>query len=381
LGLTPSTSYQFQLVAFRGTLNVNAVFGGLSNVANATTAASAVLPVAAVTVGPASGSVLMGQMVQLIATPKDSAGNLLLGRVITWSSSNTAVATVGGGLVIAAAPGSATITATSEGKSGTAAITVTVPPPSGGVVFQSNWTTALGFSNAAVMDGARWDSHAEFGGGALLSVVAGGPSGYANALQVQQRGTAYAAQVQKTNVLPPGTDFYVRYYMRNDDTSPSGDHVVTCEYSHYYSLTYMRKSSSAAGWQFVIGVFYSAPYPVGYWGPAQTLSHGVWYRLEYYVHWTDATHIQVHPRVYDAAGTLILSDANFLQTDYGAASWNGRSDWTLASYYAAGYNFGVDSPWVPYFAMGNNSQSGSVDTGLFWYYAGVQIRTDTWPGP
>src|SRR5207253_1998147 len=38
-GLTPSTSYALELVAFRGTLNVNAAFGGLSNVtAGATTA-------------------------------------------------------------------------------------------------------------------------------------------------------------------------------------------------------------------------------------------------------------------------------------------------------------------------------------------------------
>jgi hypothetical protein len=36
-GLTPSTAYSFQLAAFRGTFNVNAVFGSLSNVATATT--------------------------------------------------------------------------------------------------------------------------------------------------------------------------------------------------------------------------------------------------------------------------------------------------------------------------------------------------------
>jgi len=33
LGLAPMTTYQFQLVAFHGTLNQDAVFGGLSNVA------------------------------------------------------------------------------------------------------------------------------------------------------------------------------------------------------------------------------------------------------------------------------------------------------------------------------------------------------------
>src|SRR3989442_203193 len=40
LGLVPSTGYDFQLVAFRDTLNLNAVFGPLSNVAAATTAPS-----------------------------------------------------------------------------------------------------------------------------------------------------------------------------------------------------------------------------------------------------------------------------------------------------------------------------------------------------
>lgn len=39
-GLTASTAYGFQLVAFRGTLNVDAAFGALSNVATATTAAA-----------------------------------------------------------------------------------------------------------------------------------------------------------------------------------------------------------------------------------------------------------------------------------------------------------------------------------------------------
>src|SRR5207237_64844 len=37
LGLAAATGYQFELVAFRGTLNVNAVFGNLSNIASGTT--------------------------------------------------------------------------------------------------------------------------------------------------------------------------------------------------------------------------------------------------------------------------------------------------------------------------------------------------------
>src|SRR2546421_252375 len=84
------------------------------------------VPVASVTVSPATGSVLAGQTLQLTATPKDASGAALSGRGVTWMSSNTAVAAVNGsGLVAGVAAGSATITATSEGQGGTAAITVT----------------------------------------------------------------------------------------------------------------------------------------------------------------------------------------------------------------------------------------------------------------
>ncbi len=87
-------------------------------------------PVASVEVTPTSATIQVGQTVQLTATPKDSNGNPLAGRTVTWSSDNTGVASVSGsGLVTGLSAGSATITGTSEGKSGTSAISVTAPPP------------------------------------------------------------------------------------------------------------------------------------------------------------------------------------------------------------------------------------------------------------
>jgi hypothetical protein len=44
LGLSPATNYNFQLITFRGTLNVNAVFGSLSNIASASTTGQAPPP-------------------------------------------------------------------------------------------------------------------------------------------------------------------------------------------------------------------------------------------------------------------------------------------------------------------------------------------------
>src|SRR2546430_14591281 len=69
------------------------------------------VPVNSVTVTPASASIQQGQTIQLTATPKDANGNPLTGPTITWSSSNTAVATVNpGGFVKTGGAGSATIT-------------------------------------------------------------------------------------------------------------------------------------------------------------------------------------------------------------------------------------------------------------------------------
>jgi uncharacterized protein YjdB len=129
-GLAGSTAYQFQLVAFRGTLDVNAVFGELSNIASGTTTTTAPGPVASVAIRPATASIGVGATRQLTATLTDAAGNVLTGRPVTWTSSNTGVATVSAsGLVKAASVGSATITATSEGVGGATAITATAVKP------------------------------------------------------------------------------------------------------------------------------------------------------------------------------------------------------------------------------------------------------------
>ena len=80
--------------------------------------------VASVSVGPDTTTLVAQQTRQLSATPRDSAGNALT-RAVSWSSSTPGVASVSGtGLVTAHGPGSASITATSEGRVGTATVTV-----------------------------------------------------------------------------------------------------------------------------------------------------------------------------------------------------------------------------------------------------------------
>jgi uncharacterized protein YjdB len=86
-------------------------------------------PVASVTVAPASRNMTPGAVASFSVTLRDASGNTLTDRVVSWSSSNLAVATVSGaGLVTAVSIGGpATITATSEGQSGSATVSVVTP--------------------------------------------------------------------------------------------------------------------------------------------------------------------------------------------------------------------------------------------------------------
>ena len=75
----------------------------------------------------------VGDSLALRADPRDQRGGGLSDRAIVWSSSDPAVAPVdsASGLVIARAAGSAEITATAEGKSGRARITILPQPRTG----------------------------------------------------------------------------------------------------------------------------------------------------------------------------------------------------------------------------------------------------------
>ncbi|HUQ80387.1 MAG TPA: Ig-like domain-containing protein [Gemmatimonadaceae bacterium] len=127
-----------------GTATITATSEGKTGTATITVAA---VPVATVTVAPTTLPLQAGQTGTLTATARDAANNVLAGRAITWSSSNTNVATVApNGTVTAVAPGSATISATSEGKTGTAAVTVTAVPVASVTVAPSTLPLQVGQS-------------------------------------------------------------------------------------------------------------------------------------------------------------------------------------------------------------------------------------------
>jgi hypothetical protein len=354
--------------------------------------------VVSVTVSPPVASVYVGSTQQLTAAPRDAGGNPLPGRVVTWNSDSPAVATVSGsGLVTGLAAGAVTITATSEGKAGSVALTVVTRPPPSGVLFASDWSSALGNTDAALRDGGKWDV-AEVGGTTPVNpneavvVNTTAPLGATNALRLQQQGASPIgwARVAKFHFTLPSGDYYVRYYVRNDDVSGAADdHVVEPGLvgSLYNDLTYLNKGEFATGWRprFVLGGNQGPNTTMPNWDLGETgvLAYGRWYRFEYWVHFTAPNRIQVHPRIYDDTGALLYSDTDF-KSDPGYGQWAGAS---LASYYANSnpgggiVDFGITPLTLVNIEFGNNGSARSVNTGLFWYFGNVMIRGDTWAGP
>lgn len=84
-------------------------------------------PVASVTLSPNPVPLKVGASLQVSLDLRDANGNPLstVGRIITWDSSNRPVATVQDGVVFGASAGSATITATVDGRPGSAVVNVT----------------------------------------------------------------------------------------------------------------------------------------------------------------------------------------------------------------------------------------------------------------
>jgi uncharacterized protein YjdB len=124
-----------------GTAQIRATSEGQVGSATLTVAAPPPVPVAFVSVALAASSRNPGETTQASATTRDANNNVLTGRTITWSSSNTGVATVSNsGLVTAIAVGTVQIIAACEGQTGNATFSVTsaAPPPVASV------TVALG---------------------------------------------------------------------------------------------------------------------------------------------------------------------------------------------------------------------------------------------
>lgn len=126
-----------------GTATITASSGGMSSTVEVVVR----IPVASVVVSPGSATLNLGERTQFQAAAYDADGSVLQEREIAWESNNPAVATVdGSGRVTSASVGSVTITATAEGRAGTATVSV---------------HAALGVSTAFLAEGIVGEAYAQ----------------------------------------------------------------------------------------------------------------------------------------------------------------------------------------------------------------------------
>lgn len=330
---------------------------------------------------------------------------------VTWrvsAAGDTSVLSVDRtGLVSCKKAGSTIVWATAATRGTTRVVvfpppdTVVLPPPPpppppdttpkplpnpAGVVFRSNWSAAAGNSDFAVMEGAtafnpdsgryvggKWDqsycTHRD-----VLSVVPGSTIGWtatANVLQVSNRGDTRCWKVENTTAIPAGS-YYVRFYARVDAANAGPTfHSVALAWQSAPASIWSIESNAADGYDATIRYYSGTPYADYAWKCDNRIALRQWYRFEFFVEALSTTRFRVWPRVYDAAGTLVCQAANYRHLDGGTR--------TLEQY-------NNSSGGVPYtslrrLALGYEGTGGNNGVGSRWYYAAVEVRTDTWPGP
>ena len=207
-----------------GTTQITVVSEGKSAVATITVTAPAPIPVASVSISPATPSLQVGAAVQLTATTRDASNNVLTGRVVTWASANSALASVSStGRVTAVAAGTTQITATSEGKSASATVTITTPTPAAvasvsvalangslnpGSTTQATATTRDANNNVLTGRAITWSSGntavATVSATGLVAAVAVGTAQITAASEGQSGGASLVVEVAGSSNEPSG---------------------------------------------------------------------------------------------------------------------------------------------------------------------------------
>jgi uncharacterized protein YjdB len=324
-----------------GSATITATAGGKSGTASVSVSAPSI---ASVTVSPSTASVAAGGGVQLTATAKDSHGNPVTGQTFTWSSSTTGVASVApSGYVTGVATGSATITATTGGQSGTSAITVT---SSGGGQLASCAAPDLVSWNFPSQSWGPLDSYSFLDGGQVV-VDPTAPTGYSARWNWSFNPNADEGG-QINAVFPSRQSAYVRWAYKQDPNFPDNGIKKILRFR-------------AAGYNQLLGTldidgdkyiwFYDGldPNTVYYQssGPTPSQNRGSWHWFEVYNDISQSGNLQF--KVW-LDGNLIISGTNTSSNQglsFGIASPGGTFNQPA----------GVGTDWITDIGVGSNCVS------------------------
>jgi uncharacterized protein YjdB len=157
---------------------------------------------AAVTIQPDSVDIALGSTYPLSATAFDANGGIVNGRTISWTTSDPNVASVNStGEVTSHGAGRALITATADGKSGTAVVRVVVTADDFNV--QAQWTQAMQSADGSI-------PMVLGGNGAAVNVTVASSSASSPLTQILLRLTSSAGVVIRAETLtvtiPPNSN-------------------------------------------------------------------------------------------------------------------------------------------------------------------------------
>ncbi len=275
-----------------GSATISATSEGVKGTSSVTVTASAAA-VASVEVTPGSASIVVGGTVQLTATPKDAASQPLTGRTITWGTNAPLVATVlTSGLVTGSGQGTATVTATSEGKSGSSIITVTT---GGQSALVGQWSAVLSAPIVQVHLHLLYDGRVlSFGGSSAIPQLWDPATGLFTAkpspalmfcsghtflpdgrLLVSGGGTGDGKGHPNSDIFDPATASwiagpnmaYARWYPTNT-TMPNGEVVTIAGADQNGATVPIPEIGDGTGWRQLTGASLALPnYPRDFVAP------------------------------------------------------------------------------------------------------------------
>ncbi len=268
-------------------------------------------PVDTVLVSPSPASVVVGQTLQLTAEPRSADQMVLPDRPVTWSTGDPAIATVDAGLVTAVAVGTAIVTASSQGVSGSSTVTVNTSASAADTVFAdgfesgnlSAWhdlyeTVAGNFSvltdPGTAFEGSRmlaitYPAGAGDGAGALSHFLLPGyermrvryavrfpPDWQGGTKLLLLRGSRTDNQWSSFGVAgscPDGTDFFLANVVTRDQVE-----LPLRFYTYYVGMPEERLGGLCYGRYGDPG--FSGPAPPATYFPPLDVSKGVWHVVE-----------------------------------------------------------------------------------------------------
>jgi hypothetical protein len=181
-------------VSVGGPVTISAMIEGKEGTARITVVTAAV---SGIGVTPPTSTISVGATVQLQAVLRDDQGSVLTGRAVLWSTSDAARATVSSsGLVTGLAPGGpVTMVATSEGRSGSAQVTVNPLPIGIATAGLPSATVGIAYNQSTSATGGVTPYVWTLSGGTLPSGIALGASGVLSGTPTASGSFAFTLRV------------------------------------------------------------------------------------------------------------------------------------------------------------------------------------------